>query len=520
MPQTSPLLKRCCIIGLLLSDLLGGQVLASTLIVGAQLVDGTGAPARTASVRIDGARIVAVGALKRLPGDRVVDARGLVLSPGFIDTHSHHDEGNFKERAMAPLLLQGVTTIVVGVDGFNTATAQLLARQYAAAPTSVNVASYTGHGYLRGAVMGQDFKRAASGAETARMQAMLKADLAQGSLGLSTGLEYDPAIYSTHEEVMALARTAASAGGRYISHMRSEDVQFDAALDELLEIGRVTGIPVQISHLKLAIIDRWGQAPEVLRKLDRARAQGVQVSADVYPYEAWNSTLSVLLPERDFNDRAAARFALTKLSTPEGMLISSYAPDPALVGKTIATIAAARKEEAADTYLSLIRQAEEYRTRHPEVEDVEGVIGTSMSADDVASFIAWPQANICSDGALHGLHPRGVGSFAKVLRMYVREQHLLTLEEAVRKMTSLPADHMGFRDRGRIAAGAYADLVLFDPARITDHATYAQPEAPAEGVDSVWVNGVQVLEHATPTQAYAGRFLKRAGNKPAVPPRN
>lgn len=520
MPQKRALLKRCRIIGIVLSNLLGGQTLASTLIVGAQLIDGTGAPARAASVRIDGARIVAVGALKRLPADRIVDARGLVLWPGFIDTHSHHDEGNLKERAMAPLLLQGVTTIVVGMDGFNTANAGQPAKLYAQAPTSVNLASYTGHGALRSVVMGADFKRAASGEETARMQALLRADLAQGSLGLSTGLEYDPAIYSTHAEVLALARTAANAGGRYISHMRSEDVRFDAALDELLEIGRVTGVPVQISHLKLAIIDRWGQAPEVLRKLDQARARGIQVSADVYPYEAWNATLSVLLPERDFNDRAAASFALTKLSKPEGMLISTFAPDPSLVGKTIATIAAARREEASDTYLSLIRQAEQYRAQHPEVEDVEGVIGTSMSAEDVAAFIAWPQANICSDGALHGLHPRGVGSFAKVLRLYVRERQLLTLEEAVRKMTSLPADHMGFPGRGRIAVGAYADLVLFDPARIIDHASYAQPEAPAEGVDSVWVNGVRVLDHATPTLAYAGKFLKRAANIPVTALRN
>jgi N-acyl-D-amino-acid deacylase len=487
---------------------------ASTLIVGARLVDGTGAAPRAASVRIDGDRIVAVGKLRRQRLDTVVDARGLVLAPGFIDVHSHHDVGGFAERAMPPLLAQGVTTVVVGQDGARFYGAAHIAELFAKAPPSVNAASYTGHGFVRSGAMGDDYKRLSTPAEVAKMQAMLQTDLDAGSLGLSTGLEYDPGIYSDTAEIIALARTAAAAGGRYISHLRSEDVAFDAALGELLEIGRVTGIPVQATHLKLAIVDRWGQAPAVLARLDKARADGVKVTADVYPYEYWQSSLTVLFPKRDFNDRAAAAFALTSLSTPEGMLIAEYAPDPALVGKTIAQIATARGQSPPDTYLALIRDAEAYAKANPGVTRVEAVIGTSMAAKDVADFTAWPWASISSDGMLLGLHPRGKGAFAKVLRLYVREEKRLTLAEAVRKMTSLAADSVGIKDRGVVRAGAYADLVLFDPDTITDNATNANPEALATGVSRVWVNGAPVYEDGQPTHVFAGRFLKRAATGP------
>ncbi len=358
---------------------LPAQAAAGTLIVGARLIDGSGAPARAASVRIEGDRIVAVGRLEPLASDQIFEADGLVLAPGFIDAHSHHDRGDFAEPAMTPLLAQGVTTIVVGQDGYGSAPIAEMAAGFAAHPASVNLAAYTGHGHLRDQALGADYRRKATAAETALMQGLLQADMAAGSLGLSTGLEYDPGIYSSRDEVLALARTAAAGGGRYISHMRNEDVQFDAALDELLDIGRATGMPVQISHLKLGVVDRWGHAPKVLARLDAARAEGIKVTADVYPYEYWQSTLTVLLPERDFTDLTAARFALTRLTTPQGMLIAGFKPDPALVGSTIAEIAARRGEEPAATYLSLIRQAEAWRLAHPEDDQVESVIGTAMA---------------------------------------------------------------------------------------------------------------------------------------------
>lgn len=482
---------------------------ASTLITGAVVYDGTGGAARKVAVRIDGGRIVAVGKLAARKGEAVVRAKGLALAPGFIDSHSHHDRGNYADRTMRPLLAQGVTTIVIGQDGESDAPFADVAAKYAARPASINVASYTGHGWLRDSVLGKDYKRTATPGEVTAMQALLAADLKAGSLGLSTGLEYDPGIYSDHAELLSLARTTAAGGGRYISHMRNEDVAFDAALDELLDLGKQTGVPVQVSHIKLGIVDRWGQAKAVLAKLDAARAAGIKVTADVYPYEYWHSTLTVLFPKRDFNDIEAARFALTHLTTPAGMLLGVYAPEPRFAGKTIADIAAERHEEPAATYLWLIRTAEAWKAAHPDGGRVEAVIGTAMSTQDVADFIAWPHSVICSDGMIGSRHPRGNGTFARVLRLYVREQHRLTLAEAVHKMTAQTAEQLGLSGRGRIAPGQAADLVLFDPARITDKATVSDPAALAEGVADVWVAGVPVLHDGQPTGATPGRFLKR-----------
>ncbi len=482
---------------------------ASTLITGATVYDGSGAAPLQMAVRIEGDRIVAVGELKRRNGEAEIKAKGLALAPGFIDSHSHHDWGDYADPAMPPLLAQGVTTIVIGQDGGSAAPFAQVAAKFAARPAAVNVASYTGHGFLRDQVMGKDFKRTASSAEVSAMQALLAADIKAGSLGLSTGLEYDPGIYSDHAELLNLAQTTQAGGGRYISHMRSEDVQFDAALDELLDLGRKTGVPVQVTHLKIGMVAGWGGAKKVLAKLDAARAAGIKVTADVYPYEYWQSTLTVLFPKRDFTDIVAARTALTELTTPAGMLLGFYAPNPAFVGKTIADIAAERNEEPAATYLWLIQTAEAWRVAHPDGGPVESVIGTAMSPADVADFTAWRYASICSDGAIGSRHPRGYGTFPKILRLYVREQHRLTLAQAVHKMTGLSADNAGLKGRGLIRPGYKADLVLFDPDRITDKTTVKDPNALAEGVEKVLVNGILVWDHDKPTRATPGKFLTR-----------
>ncbi len=482
---------------------------ASTLIKNAVVYDGTGAPGRQVSVRIEKGLISNVGILRPRKNEVIIDAHGMTLAPGFIDTHSHHDRGDYADRAMPSLLAQGVTTIVVGQDGSSAGTFAVIAAEFVERPAAVNVAAYTGHGYLRTKVMGADFKRTATLAETQAMQRLLDADMAAGSLGLSTGLEYDPGIYSNRDEVLALAHTTAARGGRYISHLRSEDVAFDAALDELLNIGAKTGIPVQVSHLKLGMVDRWGGAKAVLAKLDAARARGINVTADVYPYEFWQSTLTVLFPKRDFTDLAAARFALAHLATPEGMRLGLYAPDPSLVGRTIAQLAAYRHEEPAVTYLWLIQKAEAWKLAHPEEPSVESVIGTAMDPNDVADFIIWPHSNLSSDGLVTSRHPRGAGSFARMLRLYVREQGRLTMAEAIRKMTSLAAENVGIDRRGLIRTGYKADLVLFDADRIADLATVANPEALAVGVSDVMVNGVMVYRDGQATGRFAGKFLKR-----------
>ena len=277
----------------------------------------------------------------------------------------------------------------------------------------------------------------------------------------------------------------------------------------MLDIGRKTGIPVQVSHIKLGVVDKWGTAKAVLAKLDAARAAGIKVTADVYPYEYWQSTLTVLFPKRDYADIEAARFALTHLTTPKGMLLGFYAPDPSLVGKTIADVAAMRGEEPAKTYLWLIQTAEAWRAAHPDGGRAEAVIGTAMDPRDVADFIAWDHSVICSDGAIGSRHPRGAGAMAKILRLYVREQKRLTLAQAVHKMTGQTAEQLGIAGRGLLKPGYKADLVLFDPERVMDKATVENPAALAEGVALVIVNGAVVARDGKPTGASPGQFLQR-----------
>lgn len=475
---------------------------SATLIVNASIVDGTGAPAQKGAVRIQGDRIVAMGDLKPESGEHVVDAKGLTLTPGFIDTHSHHEDGLFEERQAIAVISQGVTTIVAGQDGWMTYPVKELFERQESTPAAINVATYVGHGNLRKDVMGEDFKRQATPDEVARMRAHVTQGMEAGALGLSTGLEYDPGIYSATEEVIDLAAEAARFGGRYISHIRSEDRYFWAAVDEIVRIGREAKIPVQLTHMKLAMTDWWGQSKRLLDVLERARAEGVIVTADVYPYEHWQSDLTVLFPKRDFTNRESAEFALQHVSPPDGLVLSQYLPEPELVGLSIAQIAERKGMDPAATLMDLIARADDS-------DEQQTVIGKGMQEQDVAAHIAWPHANICSDGKLVSLHPRGRGAFTKVLRLYVRERKLLSFEEAIRKMTDASAAHVGIADRGVIRPGAYADLVLLDPERVADRSTWEDPLALSVGIEKVWVNGVAVLDGGKATGAYPGQGVRR-----------
>ncbi len=342
---------------LLLAGLAGcsGQPLSSTpstwLIENARIIDGSGAPPSHGAVRVSGQRIEAVGNLEPRDNERRIDAKGLALAPGFIDTHSHADAELRDYPDAVNLTSQGITTIVVGQDGESPFPLKKFFTTWERQPAAINLAAFSGHNTLRHLVMGDDFQRPARPVEITEMQQLLQQDLAAGALGLSTGLEYDPGIYSRSDEVLELARTVAAAGGHYISHMRSEDRQFESALNELLNIGRLTGIPVQISHFKLAMKPLWGTAEQVLAKLDAARAEGIDVTADVYPYEYWQSTLEVLFPERNFADLEAAREVLENIAPADGLLMSQYLPNPQLVGQTIADIAAARGTSEAQTLI-------------------------------------------------------------------------------------------------------------------------------------------------------------------------
>ena len=397
------------------------------------------------------------------------------------------------------MVSQGVTTIVVGQDGGGIDLRALFAR-LDREPAAVNVASYAGHGAIRDRVMGKDFARAATATEIQRMETLLVAEMDAGALGLSTGLEYDPGIYSTPQEVLALAKVAGAAGGRYASHIRSEDRWFWDALDELIAIGRQNRMPVHVSHVKLGMHDLWGQASKLIGVLDSARDAGVRLTADIYPYAYWQSNLGVLYPKRNFADRAETEFVLAHVALPDDIIFNSFRAHPDYSGKTLAQVAALRGTPATQTLMDLLAEPG---------GDSAGIVAKGMLETDVERLSQWPFANVCSDGQSRGLHPRGFGTFARVLGPWVREKRLYTLEEAVRKMSSLAAANAGIEKRGLIAPGYFADLVLFDPARIADRADFGHAQDRAVGVRTVWVNGQTVFDQDQATGVYPGRPLRR-----------
>ena len=492
-------------------------------ITNVMLIDGTGASARAGAVRIVGDTIADVGSeVGPAPGDSVIDGRGLVLAPGFIDTHSHHASGLGDSPDGLAVISQGITTVIGGQDGGHPMPLGAALDSLARKGTVANVAFYAGHGSIRDAVMGADFKRVATQAEVDSMAVLLKRELDAGAFGLSTGLEYDPGIYSARPEVLQLAKVAAAAGTRYMSHVRSEDRWFWDAIDEIITIGREAKLPVQISHVKLAMVPLWGQADSLRRVLDRARADSIDITADLYPYPYWQSTLTVLFPKRDFDNRAEAEKILREIATPEGLLLGSYAPNPSYAGRTVAEIAAERKEAPAVTLMTLIGDAEAMRAEREKTGKgegtVESVVATSMDEKDIATLMAWDHTNICSDGGLDSAHPRGFGAFPRVLGKYIRDGKVVSLEEGVRKMTSLAARHVGLTRRGTLAAGNYADMVLFDPATVADRATTKEPHLTSVGIARVWVNGREVYRDGKATGVRSGTAIRRQGQRPEAPP--
>ena len=485
---------------------------SAQLITNMQLIDGTGKPAYKTDVRINGNRIGAVGQLTANKNELVIDGKGMVLAPGFIDAHSHHFWDVQQNSDALSTSNQGITTIVIGQDGSGYFMDKLVAMMKKN-PVAVNVASYTGHTSLREEVMGErDMLRQAKQPEINKMKIRLENEMKKGSLGLSTGLEYEHAFYSTKDEVMQLSKTTAELNGRYISHIRSEDVTMEDALNEIIEIGRVTKMPVQVSHIKIAKKDDWGKAQQVIAKLEQARKKGVNITADVYPYNFWHSTMRVLFPARDYENPASATFATNQLFDPAESRIAVFGPIPSYKGKTITEIATMRNESTSQTLMNLISIASEFKQKNPNhTGGIEAITAKSMSDADVAEFIAWPHSVICSDGNA-GAHPRGYGSFTRILGRYVREQKLLSLEEAIHKMTGLTAAQLGIKDRGVIKKGNYADLVLFDPATVIDNATIENSKALSSGIEMVFVNGKIIYKSGKPTSERPGMLVKRSNS--------
>jgi len=482
---------------------------ASTLLTNAKIIDGSGTPAIEGAVRIDGDRIVAIGELKAMAGEQVIDVNGLSLAPGFIDTHSHHDDGLQTNKDALPLLSQGITTIVLGQDGGHEFPLAEAFTEFEEHPASVNIASYVGHNTLRDLVMGEDFNRHATDEELDGMRTLLTKELAAGALGLSTGLEYEPGLHSNADEVLVLAQHTADAGGRYISHIRSEDRYFWEAIEEIISIGKATGMPVQISHLKLAAKASWGETQRLLDSLDKARTDGVQITADIYPYEYWESTIWVLLPDRDADDLEEIQFVLDELTPADGIIFTVYEPNPSYVGKTVEEIAVINGLSERETVSLLMKDSRAWSAKH-DGKSAESIMGRSMRDEDIAALLTWPHINLCTDGGYTG-HPRGFGAYPRVFAHFVKQMKVLDVESAVQRMTSNAARNMGFEDRGVIRVGAIADLVLFDPGSIRDHASLQKPQALSEGIVKVWVAGILAFDHGTSTEARPGRVLRRPG---------
>lgn len=472
---------------------------AGTVITGALVADGSGGPLRKVNVRFEGDRITRVGNFPPYRGEEVIQAGGLVLAPGFIDMHNHSTEGLDREPTAVSQVSQGITTVLLGQDGSSPLPIADWIRHRRDHPTAINVATMAGHATIRRKVMGDDFRRPARPDEIAAMARLVDQAMRDGAFGLSTGLEYEVGSYSTTEEIVALAKVVAGYGGLYMSHVRDEADGVFQAFREAIAIGAQAGLPVQISHIKLGTVGVWGKAPEAVALIDQARARNFDVTADCYPYDAWSSTITVLVPNKRYDDPASVKKALDDVGGAGNITVVDCKAHPGYEFKTLEEIARLNHTTPVDLFIQIVK------------DGGAGVVAHSMKEDDIRTFYRQPWVMVSSDGGIGMRHPRGAGTFPRVLGVYVREKHWLTLPEAIRKMTSLSATRLGLADRGVIREDARADLVLFNPNTIIDHATFSDPQALSSGINKVWVNGKLVLDRNEPTGALPGEVLTGPG---------
>jgi dihydroorotase/N-acyl-D-amino-acid deacylase len=497
------------------------------LIRDARVVDGSGAPWFRADVGVRGEKIAAV--TPRLAGTarRVIEAGGRVAAPGFIDLHSHARGGIFERPAAENYVRQGVTTLVEGPDGSSPLPLGAFLDKLEELRPGVNLASFVGHGSVRAAVVGTE-DRSPTPAELERMRELVRQAMRDGAFGLSTGLFYVPGSFARTDEVVALARVAGELGGLHISHMRDEAAGVLDSVRETIAIGEEGGLPTQVTHHKMIGRAAWGRSAESLRLVREARARGVDVTVDQYPYTASSTALSAaLLPPwslaggqsalRERLSDPAQRARIVEVvkdrirnerggGDPRNIQIAACGFDHSLEGRTLAAILEGRGvpatvESAAELTLEIAERGGASAIFH------------AISEEDVERILAAPFTMIASDGEIPAFgqgapHPRSYGTFARVLAVYVREKRLLTLEDAIRKMTSLPAARLGLGDRGLLRPGMKADLVVLDPATVRDRASYEKPHQYAEGVSLVLVNGEPVLDGDRMTGARPGRVLR------------
>ena len=496
------------------------------LITGGRIVDGAGGPWFTGDVGIRGDRIAAVGTLGRAEAPVRIDARGLVVAPGFIDPHVHARERLFDLPTAEGYLLQGLTTVVDGNDGSSPLPLTPWFEKVAETRVSPNVALFVGHGTVRERVMG-DANRFASTAELDRMRALVAEAMREGALGLSTGLAYVPGTYAPTDEVVALAEVARQYGGLYISHMRDEGGGVLESVKETIAIGERARIPVQISHHKVGGRRQFGQSVQSLALMAEARARGVDVTFDQYPYTASHTGLSLIFPRWSLADgKLAERLATPSMrreitsgmldfiderfgDDPSRIQLARCGHDPSLGGRTVADLL-----KAAGQPLTQAATAE--MVIDLQLKGGCSAIFHAYDEPDVERLLQSPLGMIGSDGSLTRLgdgspHPRAFGTYPRVLGRYVRDRRLLTLEEAVRKMTAFPAARLGLADRGLLRPGLMADIAVFDPATIEDRSTFADPHHYAVGMRHVLVNGQVTVSQGAHTGVRAGRVLRGGG---------
>ncbi len=471
-------------------------------ISGATLIDGSGQPpVKNSLILIKGDSILSVGIVGRLKipqGARLIDARGLVLAPGFIDTHSHSDRGLDSDPGAKTQVSQGITTITVGQDGGSEFPVGEFLEKLRNSPAALNVLTFVGHATVRSKVMGEDTSRTATQTEIDHMKSLVEQAMQEGAFGLSSGLEYETGKPATTEEVISLAQVAGQHGGIYISHIRDEADKTLEALAEAIEIGRKGRLPVQISHIKVGTVAVWGKANEAVALINKARQRGQDVTADCYPYDAWSSTIRVLIPSGRHDDPTEVRRGLDDVGGAGNITVVSCKAHPDYEFQTLEAIARKEGISPADLYMKIVR------------DGGAGIVCRSMKESDIRVFYQQPWVMVSSDGGIGSRHPRGAGTYPRVLGRFVRELHWLTLPEAIRKMTSLPAARLGLSDRGLIRKGFKADLVLFDPLSVTDRATFREPQLISEGVKSVFVNGVAVWRDGATTGNRPGLALRKA----------
>lgn len=472
----------------------------SILIVNAQLADGTGAPLRKANVRIALNHIVGIGDLDPEKNEQIIDAKSLVLAPGFIDIHNHSTDELQKDPLAESQISQGITTLIVGADGDSPWPLISWVRAQQQNPAALNVGVFAGHATIREQVMGKDFKRPAKPEEIRQMENLVGLAMNQQALGLSSGLEYEIGSYSETKELVAMAKVAAVHGGIYMTHIRDEADKSFEALNEEIAIGEQAHIPVEHSHIKLGTVGVWGKAPQYIKLIEDARKRGVDFLADCYPYDAWASNIKVIVPDKQYENPVSVKKAIDDLGGPSHLTITGFSPNKSYEGHTLADLAKSNKLSDVDMYIRLVREGDKANTE-------ASVIGQSMIESDIKAFYQQPWVMVASDGGINSDHPRGAGTFPRVLGVFVREKHWLSLPEAVRKMTSLPAQRLNWRDRGVVREGAFADLVLFNPDTVIDHATFAQPFSLSTGIEKVFVNGALVWDNDKPTGARPGFAL-------------